>query len=278
MKESINRRTFLKQSSVIGTGLTVLPSGIIRAAQSPNDKLNIAIVGVAGRGGANLNGVKGENIAALCDVNANNLAKAANKYPNAKTYTDWRKCVDQKDIDAVVCSTTDHTHAFVNVWAMNRGKHVYCEKPLANSVHEAHTVRETYLKNKGKLATQMGTQIHATENFRRVVELIQGGAIGNVPPHRYLVAVGYGRGVLDRRRIELRPIRLLGDELRRFAGRIRPRAIVTENGVPFDELEKLGPAGRHHVRLVPLAIVPTVTKPTFERAMGRFRRQRLDKA
>ena len=111
-------------------------------------------------------------------MDENNLAAAAKKFPSAKTYTDWRKCLEQKDIDAVVCSTTDHTHAFVNVWAMNRGKHVYCEKPLANSVHEARMVRETYLKNKGKLATQMGTQIHATDNYRRVVELIRGGAIG----------------------------------------------------------------------------------------------------
>ncbi len=94
-----------------------------------------------------------------------NLAAAAKKFPQAKTYTDWRKCLDQKDIDAVVCATTDHTHAFVNIWAMNRGKHVYCEKPLANSVHEARLVRETYLKNKGKLATQMGTQIHATRKL-----------------------------------------------------------------------------------------------------------------
>ena len=98
---------------------------------------------------------------------------AAKQFPQAKTYDDWRKCLEQKDIDAVVCSTTDHTHAFVNVWAMNRGKHVYCEKPLANSVEEAQMVRETYLKNKGKIATQMGTQMHATDNFRRVVEMVR---------------------------------------------------------------------------------------------------------
>ena len=111
----------------------------------------------------------------------------------AKTYVDWRKCLDQKDIDAVVCSTTDHTHAFVNVWAMNRGQHVYCEKPLANSVQEARIVRETYLKNKGKLATQMGTQIHASDNYRRVVELIRRGAIGNVAGGARLVQPHAGR-------------------------------------------------------------------------------------
>ncbi|NQT03930.1 MAG: Gfo/Idh/MocA family oxidoreductase, partial [Planctomycetes bacterium] len=128
--------------------------------------------------------VKSENIVALCDVNSKNLAAAAKKFPRAKTYTDWRRCLDQRNIDAVVCSTTDHTHAFVNVWAMNRGKHVYCEKPLANSVEEARLVRKTYLKNKNRIATQMGTQIHAYDNYRRMVELVRNGAIGTVKEAR----------------------------------------------------------------------------------------------
>ncbi|MBI5394702.1 MAG: Gfo/Idh/MocA family oxidoreductase [Verrucomicrobia bacterium] len=178
MSHPTTRRTFLKNTALAGAGLLVLKNNPLAAGQSPNSKLGIALIGVAGRGGANLKGVLSERIVALCDVNEGNLKKAAEKFPDAKTYTDWRKCLEQKDVDAVVCSTTDHTHAFVNVWAMNRGKHVYCEKPLANSVHEARTVRETYLKNKGRLATQMGTQIHATDNFRRVVEMVKGGAIG----------------------------------------------------------------------------------------------------
>ncbi|MEN6577816.1 MAG: Gfo/Idh/MocA family oxidoreductase [Phycisphaerales bacterium] len=180
MKETVNRRTFLKQSAVLGAGVTILKSGILKAGNSPNEKLNIAGIGVGGRGADDLDGVQSENIVALCDVNAKNLAAAAQKYPGAKLYTDWRKCLEQKGIDAVVCATTDHTHAFVNIWAMNRGMHVYCEKPLANSVEEARMVRETYLKNKGKIATQMGTQIHASDNYRRMVELIRGGAIGTV--------------------------------------------------------------------------------------------------
>ena len=178
MNNQIKRRTFLKSSAAAGAGLMILKSGILKAGQSPNEKLNIAVIGVRGRGAADLDGVKSENIVALCDVNAKNLAEAAREYPMAKTYEDWRKCLEQKDIDAVVCATTDHTHAFVNVWAMNRGKHVYCEKPLANSVEEAHMVRQTYLKNKNKIATQMGTQIHASDNYRRMVELIRNGAIG----------------------------------------------------------------------------------------------------
>jgi predicted dehydrogenase len=180
MSQPVNRRTFLSQTAAVGAGFTILKSGILKAGNSPNEKLNIAAIGVGGRGAADLNGVNSENIVALCDVNAKNLAAAVKKFPQAKTYTDWRKCLDQKDIDAVVCATTDHTHAFINVWAMNRGKHVYCEKPLANCVHEARVVRETYLKNRGRLATQMGTQIHASDNYRRMVELIRGGAIGAV--------------------------------------------------------------------------------------------------
>ena len=180
MNRQVNRRTFLKQSSVAGAGFMILKSGILKAVQSPNEKLNIAIIGCGGRGRANIEGIEGENIVALCDVDEKTLATAAEQFPRAKTYIDWRKCLDQKNIDAVVCSTTDHTHAFINVWAMNRGMHVYCEKPLGNSVHEARVVRQTYLKNKRKLATQMGTQIHASDNFRRMVELIRHGAIGTV--------------------------------------------------------------------------------------------------
>ncbi len=176
MSDSMTRRTFMKTGAAAGLAAAGAPS--ILSAKNPNDKLNIAGIGVGGRGWGDINAVKSENIVALCDVNAKNLARAAKAFPKAKTYVDWRKCLEQKDIDAVVCATTDHTHAFVNVWAMNRGKHVYCEKPLANSVEEARTVRETYLKNKDKIATQQGTQIHASDNYRRFVELIRAGAIG----------------------------------------------------------------------------------------------------
>ena len=179
----MKRRTFITGAAVAGIGATTGVPAIL-SAKSPNEKLNIALIGVGGRGRSNTGGVKNENIVALCDVNAKNMAPAAKQFPKATQYQDWRKCVDQKDIDAVVCSTTDHTHAFVNVWAMNRDKHVYCEKPLANSVEEAHMVRQKYLEKKDKIATQMGTQIHATDNFRRVVELIRGGAIGTVKEAR----------------------------------------------------------------------------------------------
>ena len=180
MNRSMNRRDLLKASALAGAGFLAVKSGVLARGRSPNDRLNIALIGVGGRGRANTNSVKDENIVALCDVNEKNLAAAARRFPNAKKHIDWRRCLDQDDVEAVVCSTTDHTHAFVSVWAMNRGMHVYCEKPLANCVAEARMVRETYLKNKGKIATQMGTQIHASDNYRRIVELIRGGAIGNV--------------------------------------------------------------------------------------------------
>lgn len=173
----IKRRDVLKAGAA---GLLILRPGMLARGQSPNEKLNIAAIGVRGRGHANINDVKSENIVALCDIDERNLDAAARDFPDAKTYVDWRKCLDQKDIDAVVCSTTDHTHAFISVWALNRGKHVYCEKPLANSVEEARAVREAYLKHGGKVATQMGTQIHATDNYRRFVELVRDGAIGTV--------------------------------------------------------------------------------------------------
>ena len=102
------------------------------------------------------------------------------RFPKAKTYVDWRKCLEQKDIDAVVCCTADHTHAFIANWALNRDLHVYCEKPLAISVEEARVVRANWLKKKDKLATQVGMQRHAIQNFNRVRELIRDGAIGEL--------------------------------------------------------------------------------------------------
>jgi predicted dehydrogenase len=180
MNRQTNRRAFLRRSALAGAGALVVGSRVLAKNQSPNEKLNIGIAGVAGRGGANLGAVTGENIVALCDVDERKLAGAAQRFPKAKTHRDWRKMLDQKDLDAVVCSTTEHTHAFVSVGALRRGLHVYCEKPIAHTPEEAQMVRQEYLKVKDKVATQQGTQIHAGDNFRRVVELIRGGAIGTV--------------------------------------------------------------------------------------------------
>ena len=173
MIPNTHRRTFLASSIATGTGLTILPSGTLAAS---GDKLNIALIGAYGRGKQHHHDLKTQNVVALCDVHAENMASAVKVFPNADTYVDWRKCLERKDLDAVVICTPDHHHAFISIWAMNRGLHVYCEKPLSECVQEARAVRDVYLKNINKLATQHGTQRHAIPNFDRVAEMIKGGA------------------------------------------------------------------------------------------------------
>jgi predicted dehydrogenase len=176
----MKRRKFLKTLAFAGTTGLILPNTRLFGADAPSNKLNIALLGTWGRGEAHFDRIAEENVVALCDVDENHLAFGAKRFPAAKQYVDWRKCLDQKDIDAVVCCTLDHTHAFVALWAMNRGKHIYLEKPIGNTVEEARLVRAAYLKNKDKLATQVGTQRHAFENFNRVAELVRDGAIGDL--------------------------------------------------------------------------------------------------
>lgn len=176
----MKRRQFLSSAAVTTAGALILPRVSLFGANAPSNKLNIALIGTWGRGEAHFKAISTENVVALCDVNEEHLAYGAKKFPGAKLYTDWRQCLDHKGLDAVVCCTADHCHAFVANWAMNRGLHIYCEKPLANSVEEARVVRATYLKNKKKLATQVGTQRHAIENFNRVREMVLDGAVGDL--------------------------------------------------------------------------------------------------
>src|SRR5215204_1634673 len=178
----VNRRHFLRSVGVAAAGATFAGSlSLARAARkiSANDKLNIAVIGVAGRGGENLKEVAAlENIVALCDVDSTRLAAAAQKFPAAKTYDDYRRLIDQKDIDAILVATPDHTHAVATAAVLRSGRHVYCEKPLTHTISEARLI--TNLAQKTGLVTQMGTQIHAGNNYRRVVELVQSNAIGQV--------------------------------------------------------------------------------------------------
>ncbi len=184
---SIPRRQFLT---------TILASSIAPAllrAQGLNNKLNVAIIGCGGRGGAQLSTIAaaGENIVALCDVNGRHLAAAAKQYPQAKTFTDFRQLYDSfKDFDAVAVSTAEHTHAFATLPALRMKKHVYCEKPLTHNIWECRKIREA--AREAKVATQMGTQIHAQSNYRRVVELIQAGAIGPVRECHVWVSRAWG--------------------------------------------------------------------------------------
>ena len=179
-KRKLNRRDFLKGVTATGAGLLILPGGVLSGKNTPSNKLNIALIGVYGRALAHYRGLKNENVVALCDVDEDHLAFAAKTFPKAKHYVDWRKCLEQKDLDAVVCCTLDHTHAFIGTWAMNRGLHIFLEKPMGISIEEVRLVRKTYLKNKKKLAVQHGTQRHAKPNFNRVRELIRDGAIGDL--------------------------------------------------------------------------------------------------
>ncbi len=180
MTNCLNRRTLLRGALAGGAGWTVLSSGILTRGASPNEKLNIAVIGLGGRGSANLGGVSGENIVALCDVDDQRAGGAYKKHPGAKKYYDFRQMLDEMDkqIDAVVVSTPDHTHAHPSVTALRMGKHLYCEKPLAHAVSECRLMTE--LAREKKLATQLGAQRHTLTNMHRVVELVQSGAIGEV--------------------------------------------------------------------------------------------------
>ena len=174
------RRKFLKTAAAAGAGLVILPSGVVSGASAPSNTLNIAMVAAGGRAGAHFGAASKENIVALCDVNETTLAKAAKRFPKAQAYIDWRKCLDQKGLDAVICCTTDHTHAFISSWALNRDLHVYCEKPMGITVEEVRLLRAKYLARKNKVATQQGTQRHQYPNFNRVRELVVDGAIGEL--------------------------------------------------------------------------------------------------
>lgn len=182
---SQSRRDFLRRAIAAGISVPLAENACLSRAEStrpdsksPNEKLDIAVIGVDGRGKANLDGVANENIIALCDIDDERLQFAAKQFPHARLFKDYRQLLESTKLDALVVSTPDHTHAIPVVSALQLGLDVYCEKPLAHSVWEVRQMRD-WAKKQGSV-TQMGTQIHATDNYRRVVELIQAGAIGKV--------------------------------------------------------------------------------------------------
>ena len=186
-----SRRRFLQAGAAIAT-VAVAPHGIWAA----NDKVKIGFIGVGGRGGANMRTLAGTgavDVVAICDVNAQHLAKAQEQFAGAKAFDDFRLLYEQmgEQLDAVVVSTTEHTHAFATMPALRLGKHVYCEKPLTHNVEEARKITKA-AADKPHLVTQMGTQIHAGDNYRRVVELIQSGAIGKVSEVHVWVSRAWG--------------------------------------------------------------------------------------
>ncbi len=190
VRSTTTRRDFHKL--VTGAAIGAFAAPAIVRGRNLNEKLNIACIGVGGRGSANLQGVQSENIVALCDVYQGAVDRAAVKHDKAAKYNDFRRLFDKSNnFEAVVVSTTEHTHAFATLPALQLGKHVYCEKPLTHDVYGARVIREAAAK--AKVATQMGTQIHAGDNYRRVVELIQGGAIGDVTEAHVWVSRAWGR-------------------------------------------------------------------------------------
>lgn len=195
---SLNRRQFLKTSalSAAALGLSQFPAPSIALAADANSKLRVGVVGISGRGAGNISELLGGSekiaeLAAICDVDDNNLEAQGKKYPNAKRFFDFRTMLDEMDdLDAVLVSTPDHTHAVAAMAAMKKGLPCFCEKPLAHDVAEIRAMQK--IAKEKKLATQMGTVIHATENYRRVVELIQAGAIGEVTECHVWCFKGWG--------------------------------------------------------------------------------------
>lgn len=182
MNRPINRRTFLRQTAASAAGLLVLNDSRSARSHQANEKLSVALIGVGGRGTWFVGAIPrtGGNMVAMCDVNERKAGPSFERIPQAKKYNDFRKMLEDMDkqIDAVVIATPDHTHAVASAMAMKMGKHVYCEKPLTHNIHEARTLQKIAAEH--KVATQMGNQGTASEAFRRAVELIHAGVLGEV--------------------------------------------------------------------------------------------------
>ncbi|MCD8177466.1 MAG: Gfo/Idh/MocA family oxidoreductase [Tannerellaceae bacterium] len=180
---NISRRSFLQKGTVAAAALTIVPNSILGKSHghtAPTDKLNIAGVGIGGRGAGVLRNMEGENLVAMCDVDWKYAKKTFDRYSQAKKYWDYRKMFDEmgSSIDAVMVATADHTHAIIASDAISMGKHVYCEKPLTHSVYESRLL--TKLADKYQVATQMGNQGSSAEGVDLICEWIWNGEIGEV--------------------------------------------------------------------------------------------------
>jgi len=177
-----SRRRFVQGAGAGVALFTIVPRHVLGGpgSKAPSDKINIAGIGVGGRGRRDIDGVGKENIVALCDVDDKRAAGAHKKFPKAKHYRDFRKMFDEmhKQIDAVTVATPDHTHAVACMAAIRRGKHVYCEKPLAHSVGEIRKLMKA--AREAKVITQLGNQGHSSERIRMLCEWVWDGAIGPV--------------------------------------------------------------------------------------------------
>jgi predicted dehydrogenase len=174
------RRRFLKTAALVGgiSGTGYWTSLSAPASDSPNEKLNIGVIGVGNRGVSNIAEIKSENIAALCDVDRRYLDAMSKRHPSAKTHVDFRELIEQPDLDAVLISSPDHTHFHAAMLAMQRGLHIYCEKPLAHSIWEVRQMES--LATRKAIVSQTGNQHHASDGYRRVAEIVQSETIGDV--------------------------------------------------------------------------------------------------
>ncbi len=195
MSTRLSRRRFLQ--STAATGAALCTPGVLQAADRqppPSERLVIGMIGVTNRAGEDLEELvkAGVEVAALCDVDENRAAPVRQRFRQAKFYTDWRRLIDHKGLDATVVATPDHIHALATLAALRNGLHVYCEKPLTHTIEEARLVAQTAANL--KRVTQMGTQIHAGRNYRNVVEIVQSGAIGTVAEVHVWCGRAYGIG------------------------------------------------------------------------------------
>ena len=183
-KHELTRRAFLASTTTMAlsacTTTSVNTARVVPGKISPNEKLNIAAVGIGGMGRRNIDACSTENIVALCDVDSVHGAKVFDVYPNAKRFVDFREMFDKagNDFDAVICATPDHTHAVISMASITNGKHLYCQKPLAHSLHEVRTVTDA--ARAAGVQTQMGNQGHSSNQIRKVKEWVMDGAIGAV--------------------------------------------------------------------------------------------------
>ncbi len=181
IKSGMTRRSFIGRTALATTAFTILPRHVLggQGFVAPSDKLNIACIGIGGKGESDAEAMENENVVALCDVDEIRGSETRLKYPNAKFYQDFRVLLEkEKNIDAITVSTPDHTHAIIAYTAMQLGKHVYVQKPLTHTVYEARKLAEA--AKEYNIVSQMGNQGHAGEGARLVNEWIADDAIGDI--------------------------------------------------------------------------------------------------
>jgi predicted dehydrogenase len=180
MCRQLTRRRFVQTTAAAAAAGYFVNPGPAAESDSPNERINIAAVGAMGQGRRNLTALKTQNIVAMADPDSKLLERGCQPYPNARKYADYRVMLEKEEanIDAVLISIPDHSHAPAAAMALRLKKHTYCERPLTHTVYEARVLAN--LARENNLVTQMGNQSHAMDNYRRVVELVESGAIGKV--------------------------------------------------------------------------------------------------